>query len=151
MSEAAPLKKCFKCGNSLPRSEFYRHPQMSDGLLGKCKECAKQDVISNRKRKISYYKEYDRLRNATQKRREDRNERSAKWSLINPVKRKANIEVGNAVRDGRIVKPEACEECGIIDRIEGHHCDYSKPLDVMWLCNSCHKQWHQKNGEGING
>lgn len=38
------LKTCFKCHRSKPVSAFYKHPQMSDGLLGKCKDCTKDDV-----------------------------------------------------------------------------------------------------------
>ena len=40
------LKRCFKCGGRFPRSEFYRHPSMGDGLLGKCKGCTKKDAAA---------------------------------------------------------------------------------------------------------
>jgi hypothetical protein len=45
------LKTCFKCGETKDVDEFYRHPRMSDGRLGKCKSCTKKDVELNIKRK----------------------------------------------------------------------------------------------------
>ena len=55
-------KTCFKCGACKPITEFYRHPQMADGLLGKCKACTKSDVTANRKRNLDYYRKSDRER-----------------------------------------------------------------------------------------
>lgn len=41
---------------------------------------------------------------------------------------------------GEIVK-RPCEACGDKDS-QMHHADYSKPLDVEWLCRPCHLQVH---------
>jgi hypothetical protein len=41
-----------------------------------------------------------------------------------------------AVRAGRL-KSEACARCGDL-RTQAHHGDYSKPLEVVWLCRACH-------------
>jgi hypothetical protein len=57
-----------------------------------------------------------------------------------------------AVKKGLITRKIICEKCGATPTfrdgrtgIQAHHCDYNKPLDVMWLCQSCHHDWHKNN------
>lgn len=58
----------------------------------------------------------------------------------------------SALSTGAVVRKEACEECGATgtmrdgrSKIQGHHDDYNKPLDVRWLCQECHHAWHKNN------
>ena len=48
-----------------------------------------------------------------------------------------------AVERKKIVKPTACSKCGVEGRIEAHHEDYSKPLEVIWLCRVHHVEAHR--------
>lgn len=57
-----------------------------------------------------------------------------------------------AIERGKLIRPEACEICGNSYKfkdgrtaIQAHHCDYNKPLEVMWLCQKCHHKWHKEN------
>lgn len=59
-----------------------------------------------------------------------------------PEKAKAQNKVAHAVRTGQLVKPETCTQCGKEGRIHGHHANYNRPLDVIWLCPACHKYEH---------
>lgn len=62
-----------------------------------------------------------------------------RWKEEHPKRRAAQVAVGNAVRDGRLVKLR-CLVCG--NKAEAHHPDYDRPLDVVWLCPAHHKQAH---------
>ncbi|KKK81651.1 hypothetical protein LCGC14_2811270, partial [marine sediment metagenome] len=47
-----------------------------------------------------------------------------------------------AIRDGRLERPTICPSCDVETFIEAHHEDYSKPLEVKWLCDDCHRKEH---------
>lgn len=56
--------------------------------------------------------------------------------------KRANNMVERALKKG-ILKPKGCEQCG--KHAVAHHDDYNKPLDVRWLCDKHHFEWHQNN------
>ncbi len=58
------------------------------------------------------------------------------------LKRDARVKLMVAVQSGRIRKPPKCSKCGKVGAVEGHHADYSRPLDVIWLCRLCHSILH---------
>ena len=76
--------------------------------------------------------------------------RSQNYKRSNPNKYKAHYTVSNAVSTGKMKKDVLCQYCGNYDKLQGHHCDYGKLLDVQWLCIHCHKQWHRDNGSALN-
>jgi ribosomal protein S27AE len=61
-----------------------------------------------------------------------------RWRLANPEKNMAHRLMKGALRRGEIVKAESCEDCGAGGVLHGHHEDYSRPLNVTWLCPRCH-------------
>ena len=54
------------------------------------------------------------------------------------------MELNNAIEYGKI-KRGKCSICGK-DNAEGHHENYKKPFDVVWLCTKHHKEYHRKIG-----
>ena len=45
------------------------------------------------------------------------------------------------IQAGKITRPERCEQCSAVAKIEGAHFNYDEPLRVRWLCRSCHVRW----------
>lgn len=133
-------KTCFKCNTTQTIDNFYKHPMMGDGYLGKCKTCNKQDVKDNYAKRRAQYSEYEARRNQDPDRKQRKRDYENKHRERNPDKAKARYVVGNAVRDGRLERLP-CEVCGD-PKSQGHHDDYSKPLDVRWLCFTHHREHH---------
>lgn len=133
-------KACFKCKKKKSLSGFYRHNQMKDGYLNKCKECAKKDVLDHRSLNLDKIRAYDRKRSKLPHRIKLRAETTKRYKKDFPLRYKAHCIVNNAIRSGKLKKPKRCSICKKIAlRIEGHHDDYTKPLKVKWLCTPCHR------------
>jgi hypothetical protein len=100
---------------------------------------------------------YDKKRDATPKRRAARNEYSKTekgkaahskavklWRQRNKEKLAAHNAVARALKSGKI-SATSCHICGSLN-VEAHHDDYSKPLDVRWLCAFHHNEQHKQDG-----
>ena len=149
------MKKCKRCHQKKSLDSFYKHKKMSDGYLNFCKECKKNEQSKRTKiyQKDPEWQKKERERcrdrnirlNYAQKYKpsdDKKREYVGRWQLKNPEKRKAHIAVGNAIRAGKLVR-KPCEKCSSTKNIHAHHEDYSKPLDVRWLCAACHGKEHR--------
>lgn len=137
-------KTCRQCRKEKIRDEFYDHPQMRDGKLNRCKECVKGRVRLHREENDSV-REYDRRRYRESPERRMASEAHQKR---NPERTKlvkqCSQMVRRAVLKGIVAKATHCESCGLLEtedrKLEGAHSDYTKPLEVRWLCRRCHRR-----------
>jgi len=123
-------KKCGKCGISkIIELNFYKNGKFKNGrqrYLYWCIQCYQEN---NGKRGW-------KIRN--------------KWKLKNTDKVKCQDLLRYAVRSNILYKPDFCFECKrrfLTREIQGHHIDYSKPLNVIWLCPACHTKIHKEVGQ----
>jgi hypothetical protein len=139
--------RCGPCDSMKPETEFYRYKGAWNGLRPTCKKCHNRIAMETR----------DPMR-ARKMRRESMNRQKLanpeKFKLrerlrpkpSDPIKNAARQKLNSAVKSGKLVRPASCSVCGASGgRIDGHHHDYTKPLDVVWLCTLCHgrTRWKQ--------
>lgn len=118
-------KNCPRCSIVKPAAAFYVSSKTSR-LSAYCKDCTRAQqckwAADNRARKL---------------------EINAKWRRRNSGRRRMMMEACNtlwsAIRSGKVVRGTICSTCGSSNRIEASHENYRKPLDVVWLCNKCHR------------
>jgi len=67
-----------------------------------------------------------------------------KWREKNKDKCSVYQKVIRALKSGKLKKSEKCQMCNKECNTHGHHYDYSKPLDVIWVCSECHRLLHSK-------
>src|SRR3990167_2004840 len=126
----SPRLICLTCNIEKPQEDFCKFKCIKNNVLysgyyRKCKEC-----------------ENKRTRLYKRNNREIMNKASRRWEKKNLHKRKANRAVLYAINTGRLIR-KPCKVCGM-DNTEGHHRDYSKPLDVIWLCRKHHLEEHRR-------
>lgn len=142
--EAEP-KSCSKCGTGKPKSDFYGDKRSTDGLRSECKACHKdtlkqtQDLDTRRKNARKRNRRY--LINNPGKFKENRQKTA--YEVRRTVQYRARQVLSRAILRGKVVRPDECSRCGVPCKPQGHHDDYSRPLDVAWLCSSCHGIAHR--------
>lgn len=154
-------KVCSKCHQEKSVSEFYFRRDRSR-YISPCKSC----TLLQRKEyyalhsvqiraRIQVYQashiEAHRSSSRAHYRRtaSTRRERLRCYKKRNPERVLAHKIVYRALRDGTLLSGP-CVLCGALQS-EAHHPDYSKPLEVVWLCRSCHRKLHAKDREAYTG
>lgn len=139
------LKKCKTCHAEKHESEFYKNSSMKDRLCSSCKKCIIQKSLQFKSTHRPYVRQLEKER---QKRLKQTPEGRAKWNARsraafkrNSLKWSARSKVRYAIRVGRLIRGP-CEICGTTEKIHAHHTDYSKPLQVQWLCEFHHASLH---------
>lgn len=164
---ADEIKACSKCGQSKPLTAFHVDPKTPDGRRAICKACRLAQEAARRERsgdqiraqqreyyqrtrtqQCAYQRNYRRTHRAElrayfaayrQRHPEIVRAGRIRWNDANPEKRAAHSQFWSALRKGVIPPPpNACTACATPGYVEAHHDDYSKPLEVRWLCELCH-------------
>ena len=140
-------KTCSQCGKETTMEGMVTRRRNKDGKGSICRVC---DAANGRRW---------RQKNREHKREVDRQYRQAHPEIFrdacrrgreaSPEKYKARYAVDNEMKAGRLYRPGECLSCGAECVPDGHHEDYSKPLEVVWLCRMCHLRGHKEQREAL--
>lgn len=117
--------------------EYARRPEVKERIR---EYNHRPEVIEYRKEYYSRFEVKERVK-----------EHNKRYYNKNIEKYRSHSIVKYAISIERIEKPSNCSICGVSDTvIHGHHPDYNKPLNVMWVCPSCHGMIHREIRETNN-
>ena len=139
-------KRCTKCKQERPVKEFGLDRSRKDKLQCWCKVCFHKYRLKHVKETAAYCKKnrvhllaYNKDYRQTDKGKESFRNGSKRYRLMHPEREKAH----NKLRGSKLKRSIFCEECELPAKTEGHHPDYNKPLEVKWLCKTCHTEAHK--------
>ena len=146
---------CTQCGEEKPISEYYKKGN-TGCTFAKCKGCmttqargyteANREKVSERIHRY-YMRNKERIAARVKLHRQKPEQKERQKQRAHELYLAGRVNVWQAVKlavaDGRLVRPNQCEQCGISTKPDAHHEDYSRPLDVKWLCRRCHNLRHR--------
>ncbi len=133
MAESEITRRCCQCGATRPLSHFTKDTRKPDGHAGLCLPCKRVIDRERIRRRYATDEVFRRKKIAV-----------ASRHIQKPEQRRARLLAQNARRTGLLVRPDTCERCDLVGvPLHGHHDDYSKPLEVKWLCRTCHGRQHR--------
>jgi len=140
-SKMPKMRTCSKCGVKQRLEDFYPSSMHKEGRKPECKKCNNERgraYVKANKEKRKAWRRQHYLKNLSREK-----EAAKQYHLTHKDGHRAHAKVGYATRAGHLT-PKPCEVCGTIDDVHAHHDDYSKPLDVRWLCRSHHLRLHAR-------
>ena len=163
LSNHVAKKRCKACGVEKPLSEFHKAKANKDGRHTECNVCRcaarrrycaeNRELVAIQNQRLRRKHRAKRLRASKEYRRTHVAEIKAYYHATYNEKFQANAARGKvrvAKRHGLLIE-QPCEICGEIEGIEAHHEDYSKPLNVRWLCRIHHARRHvELNREAVD-
>ncbi len=158
--------QCIVCQKELPLTEFYKE-KSKKGHTHKCRSCLyeynkiwrKENPDLFRAQREKYRKRHrenererrelnrdiyrERSRRSYQENKQEMLKYYREYRITNKYRERARGIIKNRLKSGKIIKSNYCSVCNKSENIQAHHDDYSKPLEVIWLCASCHGLLHK--------
>lgn len=138
----ADSRPCEMCG-------VHFRPSLFDALMGKGKTCSSKCALVKAGKVKSGELPRAQPVVLTSEQRAYLSRRKAARASKTPIARRAHNAVLRAMKRGILARPTACTKCGRVGRVQGHHEDYSQPLQLVWLCSSCHLLTHSRGEMSI--
>lgn len=152
-------KTCIGCKETKSISEFGEYKAYADGINARCKVCCRARTEKWRAENQDKVRRLGRINKQAQRDREGEELTKLKWrewysnnqehrqeyereGYAEEGRRWVGAKVSQAITAGILVRPDVCSECGENCKPDAHHTDYTKPLDVTWLCVQCHADTH---------
>lgn len=135
--EGKGMQRCRVCEREQPLTAFY-----AGSWALRCRACHRAYMRARRAAGLTQADERARYHAAVTIRGAVA-ENTKRWKARNPDKLRAEYAVADAIQRGTLTR-QPCTVCG--EKAQAHHADYTRPLEVQWLCPLHHARQHVAEG-----